>query len=35
MKCVQDDSPAQDQFVSIYLAQISKLFHNGPCDFGS
>lgn len=27
---VQDDSPEQGHFVSVYLTQISKHFHYGP-----
>lgn len=33
MQYVQDDSPEQKEFVSVYLTQISKHFHHGPWDF--
>lgn len=35
MQYVQDDSPEQEEFVSVYLTQISKHFHHGPWDFGA
>lgn len=35
MQYVQDDSPEQEQFVSVYLTQISKHFHHAPWDFGA